>query len=44
MVRGWQKFTTGSFDLITIDGHHLWPLIKEAKAQWLSSIVEHMDM
>jgi len=42
MVSGWQRFTTGSFELIKIDGHHLWPLVKEAKAQWLSSIVEHM--
>jgi len=44
MVNGWQKFTTGSFELIRIDGHHLWPLIKDAKTQWLSGIVNRIDM
>ena len=44
MVRGWRNFTTASFQLIQIDGHHLWPLVKEAKLQWLTSIVDHIEM
>lgn len=43
MVRGWQNFTTGSFQLISIDGNHLWPLMKEAKTQWLRSIVDRIE-
>ena len=43
MVSGWRKFTTGSFQLIEIQGNHLWPLMKEAKQQWLASIVDHIE-
>ncbi|PSC76020.1 alpha beta-hydrolase [Micractinium conductrix] len=30
MVEGWQRFTTGSFQLLEVDGHHLWPLDKDS--------------
>ena len=43
MVSGWRNFTTGSFQLFMIQGTHLWPLVKEAKSQWLTSIVNHIE-
>ena len=43
MVSGWRRFTTGSFLLHKIEGNHLWPLAKQAKSQWLTSIVDHIE-
>ena len=40
MVQGWAAHTSASFDLIQIEGHHLWPTQKEAKAGWLQHIVQ----
>ena len=40
MVEGWAAHTTGAFQLTEIEGHHLWPLVKESKAHWLQLIVE----
>ena len=42
MVDGWQLFTTGSFEAVQIEGHHLWPLDKEAKVSWLSHICQRL--
>ena len=42
MVEGWQLFTTGSFEAIQIEGHHLWPLDKKAKVSWLSHICKRL--
>ena len=42
MVGGWQRFTTESVSCTAIDGHHLWPLDREAKQAWLSDIVAHL--
>lgn len=36
----WQRFTSGPFSCTRIEGNHLWPLQKEAKAVWLSKVVE----
>lgn len=41
-LQGWQRFTTGSFQLLEVDGHHLWPLDKVSKAVWLTTIAEHL--
>ncbi|CAL8468350.1 g7890 [Coccomyxa elongata] len=43
MVRGWAKFTTGAFEYIAIEGHHLWPLVKESKILWLDAIVQRLE-
>ena len=43
MVEGWQRFTTGRFELLEIAGHHLWPLDKEAKVSWLGHICERLS-
>jgi len=40
MVKGWARFTTGAFECLEIDGHHLWPLVKESKIAWLNAIVD----
>ena len=42
MVEGWQRFTTGTFEVVEIAGHHLWPLDKEAKVSWLAHICERL--
>ena len=39
MVARWQRFTRGAFSLRYIDGHHLFPLDREGKRQWLDAIV-----
>lgn len=43
MVLGWQRFTTGGFECLGIDGHHLWPLEKESKLVWLRLIAERLQ-
>jgi hypothetical protein len=43
MVRGWQRFTTGAFECLQVQGHHLWPLDKEPKAAWLGMIAERLQ-
>ena len=40
MVQGWADFTTGTFQLTEVEGHHLWPLTKESKARWLQLIAD----
>ncbi len=42
MMEGWQRFTTGSHELLEIAGHHLWPLDKAAKHRWLGLIFERL--
>jgi medium-chain acyl-[acyl-carrier-protein] hydrolase len=42
MVRGWQRFTKGEFECLAVEGHHLWPLVKESKVVWLNAIVERL--
>ncbi len=44
MVRGWQRFTAQDFSCTAINGHHLWPLDREAKQAWLSDIVFHLPV
>jgi medium-chain acyl-[acyl-carrier-protein] hydrolase len=43
MVRQWERFTARKFECLPCEGHHLWPLEKEAKAQWLTQIVERVS-
>ena len=43
MVLGWQRFTRGEFECLGIDGHHLWPLDKDAKVVWLRLIAERLQ-
>ena len=43
MVRGWQRFTTAGFECLSVEGHHLWPLDKQAKTAWLGMIVERLN-
>lgn len=43
MVAGWQSFTAAGFSLTQIEGHHLWPLDKVAKQDWLSRIVAELE-
>jgi len=40
MVSGWSRFTTGSFACEPIEGHHLFPQIKEAKKLWLEKAAQ----
>ncbi len=42
MVEGWRSFTTGPFSCTPIEGNHLWPLDKHAKAIWLQGIVDEL--
>jgi len=46
-VKGWEKFlgegAGGRFELRMIDGNHLWPLDKKAKAEWLQQIVDELE-
>ena len=39
-VRGWERFTRGEFRCEAIEGNHLWPLDKEAKAEWLRRVAK----
>jgi surfactin synthase thioesterase subunit len=39
MVAEWRRFTSAAFSQLEIEGHHLWPLDKAAKREWLSRIV-----
>lgn len=43
MVAGWQRFTTAEFAVTEIEGNHLWPLKKAAKADWLSKIAAKLQ-
>lgn len=43
LVAGWQRFTGRGCSLETIDGNHLWPLQKPAKAEWLTRIACVLD-
>ncbi|KAG1660251.1 hypothetical protein FOA52_007648 [Chlamydomonas sp. UWO 241] len=43
MIRGWGRFTTAGFSCTPVDGGHLWPLDKDAKAAWLTSVVERLE-
>ncbi|GIL59181.1 hypothetical protein Vafri_13849, partial [Volvox africanus] len=41
LVAPWARYTRGSFQLIEINGNHLWPINHHgAKAMWLSRVVE----
>ena len=43
MVRRWAAFAPpGRFELLEVDGPHLWPLERGPKAAWLSAIVARM--
>lgn len=42
MVDSWRRFTSSTFETIQIEGHHLWPLDKEAKAAWLGHICQRL--
>jgi surfactin synthase thioesterase subunit len=43
MVEGWETHTNGAFELLSIDGHHLFPLQKEQKRTWLEAIVARLE-
>lgn len=40
--QGWSRFTSGPFQLLEVEGHHLWPLEKASKAAWLGVIAEQL--
>ncbi|KAL4451499.1 hypothetical protein ABPG75_007161 [Micractinium tetrahymenae] len=42
MVQGWARFTSGPFQLLEVEGHHLWPLEKASKAAWLGVVAEQL--
>ncbi|EFN56084.1 hypothetical protein CHLNCDRAFT_145599 [Chlorella variabilis] len=42
MVQGWSRFTTGAFQLLEAEGHHLWPLDKAHKAAWLQVVADQL--
>ena len=42
-AQGWARFTTGPFQLLEVEGHHLWPLEKGSKAAWLQVIADQLD-
>lgn len=40
LMEGWQRFTTGPFQLLAVPGNHLWPLNdRDSKAAWLACVV-----
>ncbi len=41
-VQGWSRFTSGHFQLMEVEGHHLWPLDKASKAAWLGVIAQQL--
>lgn len=41
-VREWERFTKGAFKCEAIEGNHLWPLDKIAKAAWLEEVVTEL--
>jgi len=43
MVQGWQNYTTASFECGPIEGHHLFPLDKEGKAEWLEKAAQVLE-
>lgn len=40
--QGWSRFTTGAFQLLEAEGHHLWPLDKAHKAAWLQVVADQL--
>ena len=42
-VSGWARFFGGGFELLRIDGNHLWPLDRDGKREWLAAIAERLD-
>ena len=42
MMEGWQRCSTGAYELLEVTGHHLWPLDREAKHSWLGLIAERL--
>lgn len=42
VAQGWQRFTTGPFSCIEIEGNHLWPMEKGPKAVWLKAITDRL--
>ena len=43
MCNDWKEKTSKRFELVPIDGHHLFPLDKEQKDVWLKRIVKDLD-
>jgi hypothetical protein len=41
-LQGWSRFTAGGFSLTEVQGNHLWPLDRTAKAQWLADIAARL--
>ena len=39
MVHGWRRFTAAEFQCHCIEGNHLWPQDRDAKAAWLTEVV-----
>eukprot|EP00887_Chlorella_sp_A99_P001583 scaffold8.g1583.t1 len=42
MVRGWARFTRGAFQCHRVDGNHLWPQDRQAKAAWLAAVAKQL--
>ncbi|KAL4515951.1 hypothetical protein Ndes2526B_g00665 [Nannochloris sp. 'desiccata'] len=42
-VKAWGEMCSGSFQCEEVDGNHLWPADKVAKAHWLGRIVDEMN-
>jgi medium-chain acyl-[acyl-carrier-protein] hydrolase len=41
-VKAWKEMCSGSFQCEKVDGNHLWPADKVAKAHWLGRIVDEL--
>jgi medium-chain acyl-[acyl-carrier-protein] hydrolase len=41
-VRGWARLAGGRFSAEAVDGNHLWPLERGAKAVWLVRVAEEL--
>lgn len=42
-VREWGQLVGGDFRCEAVEGNHLWPIDKAAKADWLGRIVKELD-
>merc|ERR1711862_9880 len=43
MCRGWEEQTSGEFELVELDGNHMFPLNREQKSAWLAKIAQGLD-
>lgn len=41
-VLGWERFTSGAFECVEVEGNHLFPLDKQPKLVWLQHIADRL--